>query len=44
MNVQNIRHQIDYSYFKSEERKNIDVEENVKKNINVKEQVDYTIQ
>lgn len=41
MNVQNIRHQSDYSYFKSEERKNIDVEENVKKNINVKEQVDY---
>ena len=27
MNVQNIRHQSDYSYFKSEERKNIDVEE-----------------
>ncbi len=44
MNVQNIRHQSDYSYIKSEERKNIDVEENVKKNINVKEQVDYTIQ
>lgn len=44
MNVQNIRHQSDYSYFKSEERQNIDVEENVKKNINVKEQVDYTIQ
>ena len=44
MNVQNIRHQSDYSYFNSEERKNIDVEENVKKNINVKEQVDYTIQ